>query len=175
MSNILEERQKNRQLLLQKVYEAAKVMSGKDGVNVYKVGEQLAWNTEETEAVFDYLQGEGLLQGLTVGGGIKLTPKGTEEVEQYPNKTTLDFSKPNIHVTITKAAADRVVAERAGIQIDNSRKFTLLIPVTIAIFFLVFFISIKPENVLLVHIVSISISISTTILSLKLLLFNQKS
>jgi Mn-dependent DtxR family transcriptional regulator len=86
MSNILEERQKNRWLLLRKVYEMAEGISEKDSINVYKVGEQLGWNLEETEAAFDYLQGEGLLKGVAVGGGIKLTHQGARLEEKQKNR-----------------------------------------------------------------------------------------
>jgi hypothetical protein len=86
MSNILEERQKKRWLLLRKVYEIAEGISEKDSINVYKVGEQLEWSTEETEAAFDYLQGEGLLKGVAVGGGIKLTHEGARLEEKQKNR-----------------------------------------------------------------------------------------
>jgi hypothetical protein len=86
MSNILEERQKNRWLLLRKVCEIAEEISEKDSINVYKVGEQLGWSTEETEAAFDYLQGEGLLKGVAVGGGIKLTHQGARLEEKQKNR-----------------------------------------------------------------------------------------
>ena len=86
MSNILEKRQKNRQLLLRKVYEISEGISEKDSINVYKVGEQLGWSTEETEAAFDYLQGEGLLKGVAVGGGIKLTHQGARLEEKQKNR-----------------------------------------------------------------------------------------
>jgi hypothetical protein len=88
MSNILEERQKNRWLLLRKIHEIAEGGSEKDSINVYRVGEQLGWNLAETEATFDYLHGEGLLQGVTVGGGIKITHQGIQEVEASHNKST---------------------------------------------------------------------------------------
>jgi hypothetical protein len=88
MSNTLEERQKNRWLLLRKVYELAEGISGKDNINVYRVGEQLGWNIAETESTFDYLHGEGLLQGVTVGGGVKITHQGIREVEADPNRST---------------------------------------------------------------------------------------
>ncbi len=86
MSNILEKRQKNRQLLLRKVYEISEGISEKDSINVYEVGEQLGWSTEETEAAFDYLQGEGLLKGVAVGGGIKLTHQGARLEEKQKNR-----------------------------------------------------------------------------------------
>jgi hypothetical protein len=96
MSNILEERQKNRWLLLYKVYEITKEIPKNSNVNIYSVGEQLGWNRKEIEAAFEYLQGEGLLKGMTVGGGIKLTYQGIKEVEEYPNKPTLHFPIPNL-------------------------------------------------------------------------------
>ena len=96
MSNILEERQKNRWLLLSRIYEATKEIPENSSVNIYSVGDRLGWNQKETEAAFEYLQGEGLLKGITVGGGIKLTSQGIKEVEEYPNKPTLHFPIPNL-------------------------------------------------------------------------------
>ena len=95
MTNILEERQRNRWLLLHKIYEVTQEISDASSVNVYRVGERLGWEREKTEDTFEYLQGEGLINGVTVGGGIKLTHQGIREVEQareYPNKPTLHFS-----------------------------------------------------------------------------------
>lgn len=96
MTNILEERQKDRWLLLQKIYETTKEISESSNVNVYRVGERLGWEREKTEAAFEYLQGEGLIKGVTVGGGLKLTHQGIREVEEakeYPDKPTLHFSR----------------------------------------------------------------------------------
>jgi hypothetical protein len=84
--NILEERQKNRWLLLRNIYEIAEAASGKDNINMYKVGEELRCNTEEVEAAFDYLHGEGFLQGITVGGGIQITHQGIKEVETHHDR-----------------------------------------------------------------------------------------
>jgi hypothetical protein len=139
MSNILEERQKNRWLLLRKVYEIAEGISEKDSINVYKVGEQLGWSTEETEAAFDYLQGEGLLQGLTVGGGIKLTYQGVKEVEDYQIKPTLHFSVPIANTAIN----NRAISEKNVAQTDIST-----IPIRlffVSMFALLISLNIKPE------------------------------
>jgi hypothetical protein len=139
MSNILEERQKNRQLLLWKIYEIAERISEKDSINVYRVGEQLGWSIEETEAAFDYLQGEGLLQGVTVGGGIKLTYQGIKEVEDYQIKPTLRFSVPIANTAINDRAVSKKNVARTDIfTIPTGLFFVSMFAVLISL-------SIKPE------------------------------
>lgn len=116
MINILEERQKNRWLLLRKIYEVTNEISEASSVNVYKVGERLGWEREKTEATFEYLQGEGLIRGVTVGGGIKLTHQGIREVEEakeYPNKPTLHFSIPTVNTAIRNIAADGAIDKKS--------------------------------------------------------------
>jgi hypothetical protein len=139
MSNILEERRKNRWLLLRKVYEIAEGISEKDSINVYRVGEQLGWSTEETEAAFDYLQGEDLLQGVTVGGGIKLTYQGIKEVEDYQIKPTLNFSDPIANTAISNRAASEKNVAPTDIFTIPARLFF------VSIFALLISLSIKPE------------------------------
>jgi hypothetical protein len=139
MSNILEERQKNRQLLLWKVYEIAEKISVKDSINVYRVGEQLGWSIEETEATFDYLQGEGLLQGVTVGGGIKLTYQGIKEVEDYQIKPTLRFSAPIANTAINNRAVSEKNVARTDIFTIPTRLFF------VSMFALLISLSIKSE------------------------------
>ncbi len=174
MSTILEERQKNRWLLLRKIYEITEGLPDKDNINVYRVGEQLGWNTEEIEATFDYLQGEGLLQGVTVGGGIKLTHKGIKEVEEYPNKLTLDFPNQNVNVGIYDIAANRVVEKKVESQIEDFKIPAWLLPILLTVLFLVLF-SVKPENVLIIGVIKLGLAMSATALSLRFLVFNQKS
>jgi hypothetical protein len=138
MSNILEERQKNRWLLLYKIYEVTKEIPENSNVNIYSVGEQLGWNRKEIEAAFEYLQGEGLLKGITVGGGIKLTSQGIKEVEDYPDKPTLHFPIPNL-MSIKCIADEQNMFDRPVIYLSDIRPSTWLIASSVIILFLIYF------------------------------------
>jgi hypothetical protein len=122
MTTILEARQKYRWLLLWKVYETAQGRSDIQ-INMYDIGSALEWEQEKTEAAFDYLQGEGLLRGMTVGGGVALTHQGIGEVQaakEYPDTATLHFPAFIINTPIVRIEQDKAVGEKASIQIDNS-------------------------------------------------------
>jgi Domain of unknown function (DUF4351) len=119
MTNILEERQKNRLLLLQKIYNITEETSRKNSINLYKVGDRLGWNREKTEAAFEYLQGEGLLQGVTVGGGVKLTHQGIRKVEEAEEQELIMQLSP-LYLAEIQAAEDR------GRQIGERREEVLI-------------------------------------------------
>jgi hypothetical protein len=123
MTNILEEKQKNRWLMLRKVYEITEGISGTRFVNMYKVGEQLGWDRTKTESVLDYLEGEGLLKSKYIGGGIIITHQGVrevEEAEENPGKQTLHFS-PHIINNIygDSIGGDKVMGDKIDTQINN--------------------------------------------------------
>jgi hypothetical protein len=131
MTTILQERQKNRWLMLQKVYEIAEGLCETHIINMYEVGSQLGWTREMTESAFDYLQGEGLLKIMSFGGGITLTHQGVKEVEEAaanPEKPTLHFP-PHIINNIYGAniAGDKVMRDKIGTQINNSTELTQVV------------------------------------------------
>jgi hypothetical protein len=91
---ILEERKKNRWLMLRKFYELAKGHADYEIVDMWEVGNELGWDRETTEVTYDYLQGEGLLKAMTLGGGATITHEGVKEVEkaeEHPQEPTLHF------------------------------------------------------------------------------------
>jgi hypothetical protein len=56
-------------------------------VDMWEVGNELGWDRETTETTYDYLQGEGLLKAMTLGGGATIThdgPKEVEKAEEHP-------------------------------------------------------------------------------------------
>jgi hypothetical protein len=127
MMNILEERQKNRWLLLQKMYEMSEGRSEGYSINMYAAGEQLGWNQKEIEATFQYLQGEGLVKSINIGGGIRLTHQGIREVEEAennPDRPTLHFPSNIINIHGDHVAGDKVMGDKIGTQIDNSTDLT---------------------------------------------------
>jgi hypothetical protein len=108
----LEEKKKNRWLMLRKFYEKANGQSDYNIINMWEVGKDLGWDRETTNATFDYLQGERLLKAMTLGGGAAITHEGVKEVEQaeeYPEKPTLHFPPLIVYVgdtyTIGQAGA----------------------------------------------------------------------
>jgi hypothetical protein len=94
MTTIIEERQKNRWLMLHKVHEMTDGRSEMYTVNKYEVGKELGWDRDKTEVTYDYLQREGLLTAKNAGSNIVITHQGVKEVEQAelnPEKPTLHF------------------------------------------------------------------------------------
>lgn len=66
---------------------------------MWEVGECLKLDHQETNQVFDYLAGEGLVEAMALGGGISLTHLGVIEVEQAieaPDKPTEHFLPVNV-------------------------------------------------------------------------------
>jgi hypothetical protein len=123
MTTIIEERQKNRWLMLRKVYEKTGGRAEMFNVNMYEVGKELGWERDKTEATYDYLQGEGLLTVRNVGSNIVLTHKGVKEVEQAesnPEKPTLHFP-PHIVNNIygDNIGGDKVMGDKIGTQNNN--------------------------------------------------------
>jgi hypothetical protein len=63
-------------------------------VNMGDIGKELGWLDEITDAVADYLVGEGLIKYWTMGGGIAITHEGIKEVEralENPSEATAHF------------------------------------------------------------------------------------
>ena len=78
-------------------------------VNMYEVGERIKLNRDEVESVVDYLEGEGLIEFKTQGGGIGITHFGVREVEQAldaPEQGTQHFAP--LATTINLLHIDRV-------------------------------------------------------------------
>jgi hypothetical protein len=93
MIQTIEKRQENRWLMLHQFYE---ITGGRLDhiVDMWEVGKFLGWDRDITEATFDYLSGEGLLQARYLGGGASITHQGIKEVEaaiEYPGRPTLHF------------------------------------------------------------------------------------
>lgn len=90
----IDERKKSRWLMLRKFYELANGRADDEIIDMWEVGKQLGWDRETTEVTYDYLQGEGLLKAMTLGGGATITHQGVKEVEkaeEHPQEPTLHF------------------------------------------------------------------------------------
>jgi hypothetical protein len=77
----LEEMKKMREKFLMAVYEATK---GEKNVrvNMFEIGSHLGLSNTDTNRIFDYLEGEGLLKARTLGGGIGITHEGVKTAER---------------------------------------------------------------------------------------------
>jgi len=80
MSN-LQDKKKNRWLMLWKIYDINKGKSHYGIVNYREVGNCLGWNKDIAEETFEYLVNEKLLKSF-VGGGATITHQGIKEVEK---------------------------------------------------------------------------------------------
>ena len=58
----LDERKKNRWLMLEKFYELAKGSANRYIISLWDVGEELGWDRETTEIIYDYLEGKVCLR-----------------------------------------------------------------------------------------------------------------
>lgn len=98
----LDERKKNRWLMLKRFFDVSNGQSGTYLVNMWEVGQELGWDRQTTAATYEYLEGEGLLKAMTLGGGAAITHQGVKEVEEaeeHPERPTLHF--PPFVVSVT--------------------------------------------------------------------------
>ncbi len=91
MSTSLEEKRKNRFLLLHQLYEMSKGVAEKHIIDIRKAGEKIGMGADVALDTFEYLKGEGLTKWMTLGGGGSITHWGIKEVED-----ALD-QKPTAH------------------------------------------------------------------------------
>lgn len=101
----LEERKQNRWLMLRKFYEKTNGHAGRHIINMWEIGKELGLDPEATEVTYDYLQGEGLLKAMTLGGGATITHMGVREVEdaeEHPEEPTLHFPPFIVNITGTR-------------------------------------------------------------------------
>lgn len=97
-NNTIQKKKEDRFKFLHKVYE---ITEGQENymVNMWQVGQEIGLNRNETSAVFDYLQGQGLVEPMALGGGMAITHYGIVEVESAldtPDEPTTYFPPVNI-------------------------------------------------------------------------------
>ena len=94
----IDELKKNRFQFLNLLYEK----SGGDKYshqNMHEIGNELGFNSDLTNTVTQYLEGEMLIEHTTIGGGIGITHHGVKEVESAlanPERPTHYFPPVNI-------------------------------------------------------------------------------
>lgn len=97
-----ETRKQQRWLMLEKFYELADGASERTIIDMWAVGDQLGFDRRTTATTYDYLQDEGLLKAMTLGGGAAITHQGVKEVEDardVPDRPTDHFPAGIIHIT----------------------------------------------------------------------------
>jgi hypothetical protein len=88
----------NRFLFLQALYEGSNGDT-KAMFNMWDAGEELNFDSNETQRIVDYLIGENLIEARALGGAIGLTHWGIKEVEEAlenPDEPTEHFLPINI-------------------------------------------------------------------------------
>jgi hypothetical protein len=89
----LEEKRRRRLLFMRRLYESTNG-SRLAGINMWSLGSELGWDRAEVDNVIEYLEGEGLVEYIGMGGEIAITHAGVVEVEQSlsnPEEETLHF------------------------------------------------------------------------------------
>jgi hypothetical protein len=68
-------------------------------IDMWQLGQQLGFTSDETQNVADYLSGEGLIEFRAIGGIVGITHRGIQEVEEAldnPDRPTRHFGPVNI-------------------------------------------------------------------------------
>lgn len=94
----IKELQNHRSQFIKKLYEMAEGNTSRI-IHMENVGNELGFDREYSFQIGGYLEGENLLEYVTVGGGVQLTHYGVQEVEEAianPNEPTEHFTPFNI-------------------------------------------------------------------------------
>ena len=81
MNLSLDEKRKNRFLLLRKLYEMTDGVPEQHVIDIREVGEELGMDGNVALETFEYLKGEGLTKWMAIGGFGTITHWGVKEVE----------------------------------------------------------------------------------------------
>lgn len=109
MSTSLEEKRKNRFLLLQKLYETSNGVAEKQIIDIRKAGEEIGMGADVALDTFEYLKGEGLTKWMTLGGGGSITHWGIKEVEDALDRKPTAHFPANI-VILTNSPGANVIS-----------------------------------------------------------------
>jgi len=81
MSDTLLQKQKNRFILLQKLYELTDGLAERHTIDIREIGIELGMTSDLALNTFEYLKGEGLVKWMALGGYGTITHWGIKEVE----------------------------------------------------------------------------------------------
>jgi hypothetical protein len=92
MNTSLEEKRRNRFLLLQKLYDKTNGVAERHLIDIREVGKELGMEPDVALDTFEYLKGEGLTKWMALGGEGTITHWGLKEVEDArDHKPTAHF------------------------------------------------------------------------------------
>lgn len=92
MNTSLEEKRRNRFLLLHKLYEKTSGVAERHLINIREVGKELGMEADVALNAFEYLKDEGLTKWMALGGEGTITHWGLKEVEDaLDHKPTAHF------------------------------------------------------------------------------------
>lgn len=100
--NAIEERKRERWLLLEGIYQEVGGTSELVTVDPSEVGEKRGLSPQVVNRTVSYLKGEGLIEIFTLAGHVHLTHAGVQEVEaamEHPNRPTEHFPPQIIQIT----------------------------------------------------------------------------
>ena len=116
----IEEKRARRFAFMREIYQVTDG-SRMEIVDMFEIGEKFGWDQAETSNVVDYLASEGLLEYMTMGGGIGITHAGAVEVEEsvsHPEKPTHHFPPVNL-IHIGSMVNSSLIQDSAGSHQQN--------------------------------------------------------
>ncbi|OPY81805.1 MAG: hypothetical protein A4E65_00994 [Syntrophorhabdus sp. PtaU1.Bin153] len=120
MKNSLEEKRKNRFLLLHKLYALTNGVAERHLIDIRELGEELGMGGDVALDTFEYLKGEGLTKWMALGGIGTITHWGIKEVEDaLEQKPTAHF--PANIVILTNSPGANVVSGSVGSSVFDQR------------------------------------------------------
>lgn len=109
MKTSLDQKRKNRFLLLRKLYEKTDGVADRHLLDIRKIGKEIKLDPDVALDTFEYLKGEGLTKWRALGGVGTITHWGIKEVEDaFEQKETAHF--PANIVILTNSPGANVVS-----------------------------------------------------------------
>lgn len=126
----IKELRNHRSQFIKKLYEMTEGSTSRI-IHMESVGKELGFDREYSFQLGSYLNGENLLENVTVGGGVQLTHYGVQEVEEAianPNEPTEHFAPFNIINigTMTNSQIQQATTNSTQSQIIDQTKISEL-------------------------------------------------
>jgi hypothetical protein len=108
MNTSLEEKRKNRFLLLYKLYEKTDGVAEQHLIDIREVGKELGMEADVALNAFGYLKDEGLTKWMALGGLGTITHWGIKEVEDAKDHKPTAHFPANIMIILNSPGANVV-------------------------------------------------------------------
>lgn len=118
MSNELKTKQKNRFMLLHKLYDVTGGVAERKIIDIAALGVELGMSKDLAFDTFEYLKGEGLVKWMTLGGGGAITHWGLKEVEDALDEKPTAHFPANI-VVLTNSPNSSIVTGNVTTNFDQ--------------------------------------------------------